>query len=51
MELCNGFYGVSVEVRDLTGSVVRASEGYSVYLSTFGEFEDVEEHADHAHAY
>ena len=34
----NGYYGVSVEIRDITGSVVRASESYSVYLSTFGEF-------------
>ena len=34
-----GYYGVSVEIRDNTGSVVRASESYSVYLSTFGEFE------------
>ena len=48
-ELCNGYYGVSVEIRDPTGSVVRASEGCSVYLSTFGEFEDVEDHADHAY--
>ena len=48
-ELCNGYYGVAVEVRDPTGSVVRASESYSVYLSTFGEFEDVEDHADHAY--
>ncbi len=37
-ELCNGYYGVSVEIRDATGSVKRASEAYSVYLSTFGEF-------------
>ena len=51
-ELCNGFYGVSVEVRDPTGSVVRASESYSVYLSTFGEFESVEDAEDHHdHAY
>lgn len=39
-ELVNGYYGVSVEIRDSTGSVVRASESYSVYLSTFGEFEE-----------
>ena len=39
-ELTCGYYGVSVEIRDATGSVVRASESYSVYLSTFGEFED-----------
>ena len=48
-ELCNGYYGVSVEVRDETGSVVRASQAYSVYLSTFGEFEDVDEHEEHAY--
>merc|ERR1712032_147113 len=35
-----GYYGVSVEIRDSTGSVVRASESYSVYLSTFGEFDN-----------
>ena len=48
-ELCNGYYGVAVEVRDPTGSVVRASESYSVYLSQFGEFDTVEEHEEHAY--
>lgn len=39
-QLVCGYYGVSVEIRDATGSVVRASESYSVYLSTFGEFDN-----------
>ena len=39
-QLSCGYYGVSVEIRDSTGSVVRASESYSVYLSTFGEFDN-----------
>ena len=46
-KLVCGYYGVSVEIRDNTGSVVRASEAYSVYLSTFGEFG--EEAYGHAH--
>ena len=38
-ELICGYYGVSVEIRDNTGSAIRASEAYSVYLSDFGQFD------------
>ena len=38
-ELVCGYYGVSVEIRDSTGTAVRASEAYTVYLSNFGEFD------------